>query len=599
MKKLVSIFSASLLLCLTAKAQYYLRGEIRNEKGINLPNVRITLHTKGNYPFFSGSSGVFGIPSSSFIDTIYLYLDGYEILKQAVETPKYQYLVMKQKAASASIARQKLASITKDLKRSESGISFSSGESYSRLVENDYIIAEQYPETGFALNINRASYSNIRRFINNELKVPPDAVRIDEMLNYFNFNKAKNNTKEFICSTNISSCPWNNKKQLFFINLHAPKLSLDDIPPTNLVFLIDVSGSMDRDNRLPLVQSAFKLLVNNLREKDTVSIVVYGGDVGVALYPTSGAEKKKIITAIDDLGAGGATPGEAAIRMAYSLAQRSFIKNGNNRVILATDGDFNVGQQKEQELEELVFESRKTGIYLTCLGVGMGNYKDSKLEALAKKGNGNLAYLDNIHEAEKVLIQEFTKTLFSVANDAFLNVKFNHELVKEYRLIGFDNKIDAVQDSTSEFEGGEVGSGHSLMAVFEITPTQKLLHDTLLKEEIAQLKLQYKLPKQEKQDKYQYQHFTANNNYLHLNETDSSLRFAASVIMFGSMLKQSKFCQPYGWETVIAYAENAIDKKVRIQREFIDLLKKGELIYVGPTKKKNKKKNKKKKDQDV
>ncbi|MBC7589216.1 MAG: von Willebrand factor type A domain-containing protein, partial [Chitinophagaceae bacterium] len=461
-----------LLATLHLNAQYYLRGDVKDEKGNLLPDVKINLFSKGNYAYTSGNSGYFGIPTNMEIDTITLNYQGYEILKRGIQTKKYQSLVMKMLPAMASMMKNKLASVTKNLLKEQSTFFSAMGESYSSLIENDFVATQKYPETGFALNIDRASYSNARRFINNEVLVPTDAVRIEEMLNYFDFSCLKQQIKkdEFGISTYMTNCPWNATNQLLYLNLKAPKLNLDTVPSSNFVFLIDISGSMDKPTRLPLVQAAFKMLTDNLREKDTVAIVVYGGGVYQPLLPTSGAEKQKIKTIIDSLTASGDTPGEGAITTAYNSARRSFIKNGNNRVILATDGDFNVGQTSEKQLEELIVHERQSGIYLTCLGVGMGDYKDSKLEALAKKGNGNFAYIDNLKEAEKVLVTEFTKTLYSVANDSYLNINFNAAAVKEYRLIGFDNKKTAIEDSTSELEGGEVGSGHSMIAIFEITP---------------------------------------------------------------------------------------------------------------------------------
>ena len=270
----------------------------------------------------------------------------------------------------------------------------------------------------------------------------------------------------------ISSCPWNSAHELLFLNICAKKAKLDDIPPANLVFLIDVSGSMDLPNRLPLLKSAFSLMVNNLRATDTVSIIVYGGVNGVWLTPTSGAEKKKILESIAQLEAGGSTPGEGGIRAAYQMAKSTFIKGGTNRVILATDGDFNVGQQSEEELNQLINGYRHSEIYLTCLGVGMGNYKDSKLEVLANQGKGNFAYLDNEKEAEKVLMQEFSQTIYAVAKEAYIDIRFDTSVVKNYRLIGFDNKASALEDTLNVLQGGEIGSGHSLMALMEIDPVQ-------------------------------------------------------------------------------------------------------------------------------
>ena len=366
MKFCLLIFCFCIAMHSSIYSQYYLRGEVKDEKGRLMTGVSIHLHSKGNYPFSSGGTGYFGIPSSLRIDTITLSYDGFEILRKAVETNEYQILVLKALPATASLMRSKLTSKTINLNKADNDLFFALGESYSSLAENAFIDANKYPETGFSLNVDRASYSNVRRFLVNEMAVPPDAVRIEEMLNYFDLRVNKNLTdnKNFSCHTAISSCPWNADNKLFFINLTAPKINLDTIPSSNLVFLIDVSGSMERPNRLPLLQSAFKLLVENLRAKDTIAIVTYGGGVVIRMASTSGAEKEKINNLIDSLYADGDTPGEGAIRTAYAVARRSFIRNGNNRIILATDGDFNVGQTTERELEDLISFERQTGIYL-------------------------------------------------------------------------------------------------------------------------------------------------------------------------------------------------------------------------------------------
>ena len=275
------------------------------------------------------------------------------------------------------------------------------GESYFQLIENDFISCKSFPATGYSLGVNKSSYSNVRRFINMGSEVPPDAVKIEEMVNYFNLGyEEPADNHLFKEKTTLSDCPWDKEDKLLYMNVSTKKLNLDLLPAGNFVFLIDVSGSMDMANRLPLVQAAFQMFVKNLRPIDKVSIVVYGGSVGVYLQPTSGDKKDAILTAIGELTASGDTPGESAIRMAYKLAESTFIKDGNNRIILATDGDFNVGEKSEKALEDLVSSQKDIGIYLTCLGVGMGNLKDSKLQALARKGNGNYAYLDDVQEAE-------------------------------------------------------------------------------------------------------------------------------------------------------------------------------------------------------
>jgi Ca-activated chloride channel family protein len=311
--------------------------------------------------------------------------------------------------------------------------------------------------------------------------------------------------------------------------------------------------------------------VNNLRDKDTISIVVYGSTIGVWLQPTSGREKEKIRKSIEELYPGGSTPGESGIRTAYNLAKSQFIKGGNNRVILATDGDFNVGQTSDDELEKLITLHQQSGIYLTCLGVGMGNYKDSKLEVLAKKGNGNFAYLDNEREAEKVLVKELTQTLYSVADNAFLNIDFNSKLVKQYRLIGFDNKWKALVDSVNELDGGEVGSGHSIMALFEIEPTRSPDKGAL-----ANINVRYRLPNDTLQ---RYTSYRCPYNVTPFASLPPTYRFASSVAMFAALLKESKYARTYSWSEVMKLATDSEDVQDAVQKEFITIIEKAKKIY--------------------
>jgi Ca-activated chloride channel family protein len=559
-------------------AQYYLRGEIKDNRGKKLAGVTILLQSKGTVPFFSGKDGDFGIPLTKSTDSITLSLPGYETTKTLVNANSFQYLILQMLPQTARLYQKNLASVITNLNPSETIQHAGMGESYSGLIENGFIKAAQYPETGFSLNIDKAAYSNIRRFLLNDMYVPVDAVRTEEMLNYFSFNSKRNNTsKQFEAASIVTDCPWNQAAKLLLVNLAAPQLNLDQIPPSNLVFLIDVSGSMDHPNRLPLLQSAFKLLTANLRPIDTVSIVTYGGNVAIALYPTSGADQQTINTVIDSLSANGDTPGENAIKVAYNLAKGSFIKGGNNRVILATDGDFNVGQRTEKELEEMIIGYRTSGIFLTCLGVGMGNYKDSKLETLAKKGNGNFAYLDQIAEAEKVLVKEFTTTLFAIASDAIFNIQFNPRMVASYRLIGFDNKKDAVADSTAFLSGGEVGSGHAALALFEFIPADSMLTDPL-----ARINLQYQSVVDSSK---QIEKFTILPNYTPIHQIDSASRRAIAIAAFAGVLRKSDFMNGYQFNQVYALAATACNPANKLQNEFLQLIQKADKIY-NPVKRK-------------
>ncbi len=568
-------------------SQYYLRGELKDDQGQGLSNIRISLVSKGTYPYFTGSGGGFGIPSNLKIDTIIFIAPGFDTLKSAVVTSDYQTFTLKYSRPSINPNNLHLASYTKGISREVVETVIGDGETYSSTLENNFIFSEKYPETGFALHVDRASYSNTRRFIKEKEKPPVDAVRIEEMLNYFNFRIQKDveNKKTFAVKTNITSCPWKQQGQLFYINLLAKKIDLNKTPPANFVFLIDVSGSMEPANRLPLLKSAFKLLVENLRSNDVVSIVTYGEQVSILLESTKGSNKQIIIEAIEGLTPNGSTPGASAIQTAYAIARNTFLPNGNNRVILATDGDFNVGQNSEKELETLIERESKSGIYLTCLGVGMGNYKDSKLEALAKTGNGNFAYIDNETEAEKVLVEEFAQTLYTVANDVYLNVKFNPEIVKEYRLIGFDNKKTAVADKNIELNGGDIGSGHSILAAFEIIPTDNALEVEMNSNaKVAILELAYKVPGQSERIK---EIFSADQNYLSLEKCDSSLRFASSVIMFGTLLKQSDYSRDFTWDDLLVLSAASANQKSLLQMEFVDLVVKAKKLYPNSRRKKS------------
>jgi len=578
-----------LLSCLSVSAQqFYVRGEVKDESGNVLQNVTI-LQNKTGYVFRSGSTGTFGIVSNQQIDTLSFSLDGYQKEKLVVNADNYISVKLKLLPASVTnLRRDKLSSLTKDLDKEEQKSWFTGDETYASILENRFVNAKKFPSTGMSLNVDRASYSNIRRFITLNSMVPPDAVRIEEMLNYFNLNyQAPAENDFFNIRTTLSSCPWNPDNQLFYINLSSKKLNLDTLPPSHLVFLIDVSGSMDMPNRLPLIKSAFRLLVNNLRDKDSVSIVVYGGTTGIMLNTTSGGEKEKIIKAIDELEPGGSTPGESGVRIAYLMARNHFIKGGNNRVILATDGDFNVGMKTEAELDELISQHRESGIYLTCLGVGMGNYKDSKIQTLAQNGNGNFAYLDNFKEAEKVLLKEFTQTLYAVADNAYMNVDFNPEYVKEYRLVGFDNKVGALRDTLSVIEGGEIGSGHSMVAMFEITPTEinkGAIKDNFMTGKFAEIKLRYHLPNDTKECSFVYKSLF---DFIPFTELDKCYQFSSAVAMFGSLLRNSSFAKNVEWDDIASIAEGSSSSSDLLQKEFIALVQQAKKLYSKVKKKKS------------
>lgn len=565
-------------------SQYYLRGEIKDESGNTLQNVTI-VNIRTGYVYKSGTQGSFGILTDQQVDTFNFSFDGYRAQQLVANANNYLNVKMKLLPASVSDARRyKLSSLIKNMQKDEQRTWFTGDETYASIIENRFVNAKRFPNTGMSLNVDRASYSNIRRFINLRSFVPPDAVRIEEMLNYFNLDYYEPPGNElFNIKTTLTSCPWNPESQLYYIQMSSKKVNLDTLPPGNLVFLIDISGSMDMTNRLPLLKSAFRLLVNNLRAKDSVAIVVYGGITGVMLNTTSGAEKDTILKTIDELTPGGSTPGESGIRLAYSVARNHFIKGGNNRVILATDGDFNVGLKSEDELDELITLQRESGVYLTCLGVGMGNYKDSKIQTLAKKGNGNFAYLDNFKEAEKVLLKEFTRTLYAVADDVYMDVEFNPEYVKEYRLIGYDNKAGALTDSLSVIEGGEIGSGQSMLSVFEVVLNKETGNTAAGNNKVAEIKLQYKHPNDSVNHQFKY---ISQPDVIPFEKAEKCYRFSAAVVMFGTMLRYSPFIKNATWNDIVALAAASSDDKDILQQEFVSIVQQAKALYTKTKKKK-------------
>jgi len=458
-------------------------------------------------------------------------------------------------------------------------------ESYVEIQENHFKRSSISPLSTFSIDVDKASYSNVRRMINNGQRVAADAVKIEEMVNYFTYNYPQPTDEHpFSINTEVVATPWHKNTQLVRIGLQGKTYENDALPASNLTFLLDVSGSMGSQNKLPLLKSAFKLLVNQLRAKDKVSIVVYAGAAGVVLEPTSGDNKEKILNALDNLNSGGSTAGGAGIKLAYSLAEKHFKKNGNNRVILATDGDFNVGASSDSDMQALIEEKRKSGVFLSVLGFGYGNYKDSKLETLADKGNGNHAYIDNMQEAQKVFGKEFGGTLFTIAKDVKIQVEFNPKKVQAYRLIGYENRLLADEDFVDDTkDAGELGSGHTVTALYEIIPTGKgsaylktipELKYTQTKEtlnyedELFTVKFRYKKP--DVSTSIEMVH--VQNNII--TEASDDMNFASAVALFGMQLRQSKYFNNVLVSKVIELAESGRgEDKDGYRAEFMRLVK--------------------------
>ncbi len=557
-------------------SQYYITGELQNDQGEKLQNVTIVVHSTG-LTYHTGMLGDFGITSSRLYDSLTFSLENYESFSANVKATQFIKITLKMLPNAAKLKKNQknqLISFIKDPKIDDNSNWTVADETYSNLVENPFIQAQYSPIASFSANTNRASYSNIRRFLDMGVMVPPDAVRIEEMLNNFNFTyKKPEEGNIFNYSSELSGCPWNDQDQLLFLNISARKLDLNKLKPCNLVFLIDASGSMDLPNKLPLLKSGFRLLVRNLRNIDTVSIVTYGDVVHILLEGISGDQKDTIIKTIEELQADGPTPGEAGLRLAYEVVRRRFIKNGNNRIILATDGDFNVGLSSENELQTLIEQQRKAGIYLTCLGLGMGNYKDSKLSIMAQKGNGNFYYIDNEHEAEKTLMTEMTQTLFSVADNVQISVNFHSPPVLEYRLLGYNNKRTALEDSSSKLEGGEIGSGHSIIALFELTHLADSADKHL---SVADLRINYQVPGQDENHQANY---TCPDNYIPFAEADSDFKKAASIAMFGTKLKGTQYALPISWKDIEDISFNSFSESDFISSDYLTMITKAIKLY--------------------
>ena len=460
-------------------------------------------------------------------------------------------------------------------------------EEYKEIAENNFKTVSESPLSTFSIDVDAASYSNMRRYINKGELPPADAIRTEELINYFSYDYPQPTGNDPVkITTEVGACPWNVKHRLVRIGLKAKEIPTDKLPVSNLVFLIDVSGSMYGPQRLGLVQSSLKLLVNNLRDEDRVAIVVYSGSAGEKLPSTSGSDKQKIREAIDELTAGGSTAGGAGIKLAYKMAKQNFVKGGNNRIILCTDGDFNVGVSSDERLEKLIEQERKSGVFLTVLGYGMGNYKDSKMQVLAEKGNGNHAYIDNLQEANRVLVNEFGATMHTVAKDVKLQIEFNPSQVQAYRLIGYESRLLKDEDFNNDAkDAGEMGAGHTVTAFYEVVPagiksdftgkvddlkyqkTKPAPAVTNNSKELLTVKLRYKAPDGNTSKKIEQPLIDDKKE-----KVSSDFRFASAVAMFGQLLRDSDFKGDATYDKVISLAKTSLDNDEKgYRREFIRL----------------------------
>ena len=463
-------------------------------------------------------------------------------------------------------------------------------EEYEAFKENRFVSVEKQPLSTFSLDVDAASYGNIRRMINQGQLPPKDAVRVEEMINYFSYAYPQPTDEHPVrIVTETTASPWNKQHQLMRIGVKAKEIPTETLPSSNFVFLIDVSGSMYDANKLPLVKASLKLLVNNLRESDRVAIVAYAGAAGEVLPSTEGTDKQKILDALEGLQAGGSTAGAAGIQLAYEIAEKNFVKEGNNRVILCTDGDFNVGVSIRDGLESLIEAKRKSGIFLTVLGYGMGNYKDDRLQTLAQTGNGNHAYVDNLQEANRVLVNEFGSTMYTVAKDVKIQVEFNPAFVNAYRLIGYESRLLEDEDFNDDLkDAGELGPGHTVTALYEIVPvgveaptgsidplkyqvTEKSAPKTKLTDskELLTVKLRYKNPDEESSNLLEVP-VLANSVK---SNASPEMKFVMAVAMFGQLLRDSDYKGGATYSQVVDLARQGLEEDPHgYRREFIRLV---------------------------
>ena len=604
MKTILSVLVFTLVFSISANAQNLRKvyGYVKNSYGQPVENVKVTSQEKFS-KIFTDDKGwyILEVPQS---DTIINFIRAdYKTLAHKHEMGNRVDVVIQFKKAeliiddNSQVEYDAMPAVRNSRKSGKMNMSYAcvgmpappqswNTENYSTIHENGFRNVLANPLSTFSIDVDNASYSNVRRYINQGELPPIDAVRIEEMINYFHYDYPQPTGEvPFSVTTELAKCPWNANHYLLHVGLKGKSIDKSELPPSNLVFLLDISGSMGASNKLPLLKRAYKMLVNELRPTDRVAIVVYAGAAGKVLESTPGDEKKTILEALEKLSAGGSTAGGEGLKLAYKIAKENFIEGGNNRIILATDGDFNVGVSSTSEMERLIEKERDNGVFMTVLGFGMGNIKDDKMETIADKGNGNYSYIDNIQEARKVFITEFGGTLFTIAKDVKFQLEFNPKQVKSYRLVGYENRLLNAEDFNDDAkDAGEMGAGHTVTALYEIVPvnsTETAPSIDALKyqdskpvsgkysKELLTIKLRYKKPDG---NKSKFLELPVQNKLT--KNTSDNFRFSAAVSEFGMLLRGSEFAGNTTIETVLDLARSSkgIDEE-GYRSEFIQLVK--------------------------
>jgi len=556
-------------------------GTVTDPDGVPLPSVSVLVKDtkKGTVTDFDGKYKIEAMENGTLVfqglglNTKEVEISGRKVIDvQMSKDVSLQEVIVTEEAELETIVVTGYRN--KTIKRSVSAISVVHAdenynrEGYAAIEENGFKKVSKNPLSTFSVDVDRAAYSNVRRFLNSGSLPQPDAVRIEEMINYFDYDYPQpNGDMPFSINSELAKCPWNDDHLLLHIGLQGKEIAMDNLPPSNIVFLLDVSGSMRSPNKLPLLKSSLKLLLKKLRPGDRVAIVVYAGNSGLVLNSTPASEQEKIINALEQLQAGGSTAGGAGLKLAYKVAEENLMKDGNNRIILATDGDFNVGVSSDGAMKRLIEEKRKSGISISVLGFGMGNLQDSKMETIADHGNGNYAYIDNLLEARKVLVEEFGGTFFTIAKDVKFQLEFNPATVAEYRLVGYENRLLDEEDfKDDKKDAGEIGAGHTVTALYEIIPAKGSTHNSKLKyqnsqlsnegrnsNDLATIKLRFKKPKG---DRSRLVERIVKNNVN--RNTSENFRFSAAVAEFGMLLRNSEFKGAASYEGVRELAKSAL-----------------------------------------